>query len=101
MDTSSCSQESQCPNLIEEEQLLLQSIIERLETVYSDFVSESEALWSGQKQATEEACQSVVSDTQRDLETLQEARAQGRVFDQQFEFAIQYVTNIGAQFGRK
>jgi len=98
MDPASTSQPSQSVNLIEEEQFKLQGYIEELETVYSDFVSESEQLWAQFKVSTEEACQGRVAELHRDLAALQDCRVQTCAVEEQFESVYQQVAGMSQQF---
>lgn len=101
MDQTSTSQPSQSANLVEAEQLQLQAIIEELETVYSDYISESELLWAQFKSATEEACHGRVAQLHRDLAALQEGRAQTCALEEQFDSAYQQVAGMSQQFQLK
>ena len=101
MEPETTSQPSQSLSLVQEEQFQLQSIIEELENVYSDYVSDMELLWAQFKAATEEACQSKVSELHRDLATLQDCQAQMHTLDEQMGHVNQYVASMSQHFQRK
>jgi hypothetical protein len=101
MEPAPTSQLSQPPNLVEDEFLQLQSIVEELETVYSDYVSGAELLWAQFKAATEEECQVRVAELRKDISDLQECKASVHSTEEQFDFACQYVTSMSQYLQRK